>query len=139
MGQPARVGLARVGARSEAIASEAKQAAGINIQLVTKTFNFLVSEYTNTVPARPQEPQRLGRQQLRRPVSGLLPDQDGVLNHPGTLTTPAAGFNTGNYADPKANSLINSSVYGDNPNDVKNEAAYLEQQQPSSTARMRIG
>jgi peptide/nickel transport system substrate-binding protein len=115
---------------SEAIASEAKQAAGINIQLQTKTFNFLVSEYTNTVPAGLKHHNDWGVNNYGGLYEDYYPTNDGVLNHPGTLTTPAAGFNTGNYADPKANQLINSSVYGNSANDVKDEAAYLEQQQP---------
>lgn len=115
---------------SEAIASEAKQAAGINIQLVTKTFNFLVSEWTNTVPAGLKNHNAWGVNNYGGLYEDYYPTNDGVLNHPGTLTKPAAGFNTGNYADPKANRLINSSVYGNNANDVKDEAAYLEQQQP---------
>ncbi len=36
---------------SEALASIAKQAAGINIVLQTKTFNFLTSNYNNQNPA----------------------------------------------------------------------------------------
>jgi peptide/nickel transport system substrate-binding protein len=97
---------------------------------VTKSFNFLVSEWTNTVPGGLKNHNAWGVNNYGGLYEDYYPTNDGVLNHPGTLTKPAAGFNTGNYSDPKANSLINQSVYGNNPNDVKNEAAYLEQQQP---------
>ncbi len=52
MGQPARSRSSTTGAlESEALASEAKAAAGINIQLQTKTFNFLISNYNDANPA----------------------------------------------------------------------------------------
>ena len=75
---------------SEALASMAKQAAGINIQLQTKTFNFLTSNYNNAEPGGGQVHQRLGREQLRRPVHGLLPDRGRGLQHRRRLQHSAA-------------------------------------------------
>jgi peptide/nickel transport system substrate-binding protein len=115
---------------SEAIASEAKQAAGIDIELQTKTFNFLVSEYTNTVPGGLKNHNEWGVNNYGGLYEDYYPTNDGVLNHPGTLTKPASGFNTGNYSDSKANSLINASVFGKSASDVKAEGAYLEKEQP---------
>ena len=59
---------------SEAFASEAKQAAGIDVTFQTKTFDFLTSNYNNQNPAVEEVRQRLGRQQLRRNQHRLLPD-----------------------------------------------------------------
>ena len=115
---------------SEAIASEAKQAAGINIELVTKSFNFLISEWNNTVPGGLKNHNDWGVNNYGGLYENYYPTNDGALNHPGTLTTPAAGFNTGNYNDPKGNELINASVFGSDPNAVKIEAAHFEKMQP---------
>ncbi len=52
------------------------------------------------------------------------PTQDGVENHPGT------GFNIGSYNSATAAKLINQSVFGGNPDAVKNEAAFLEKDLP---------
>ena len=115
---------------SEAIASEAKQAAGIDIELQTKTFNFLVSEYTNTVPSGLKNHNNWGVNNYGGLYEDYYPTQDDALNNPGTLTTPSGGFNTGNYDDAKGNSLIKASVFGNDANDVKTEAAYFEKMLP---------
>ena len=108
---------------SEVIASEAKQAAGINIQLQTKTFNFLVSNYNNANPAAAKYTNDWGVNNFGGLFTDFYPTGEGVWN-------PGAGFNTGSYNDAKANQLMNASVHSGNSNAVKTEATYIAQQLP---------
>ena len=107
---------------SEAIASQAKKSAGIDIELQTKTFNFLVSNYNNANPASKKYVNDWGVNNYGGINENYYPTQDGVMNHPGT------GLNIGSYNDPKANQLINASVFGKSASDVKDEADYFQKQ-----------
>jgi peptide/nickel transport system substrate-binding protein len=115
---------------SEALASQAKQSAGINIQLVTKSFNFLISEWTDTSPDGLKNHDDWGINNFGGLFQDYYPTQDGVLNHGGTATKPAAGFNTGSFSSAQGDKLINQSVHGGDPNDVKAEASYMEKNVP---------
>ena len=108
---------------SEVLASEAKSAAGINIQLQTKTFNFLISNYNNANPAASKYVNDWGVNNYGGLFTDFYPTASGVWNE-------NAGFNTGSYADPKANSLINASVHSGNADAVKTEADYFRAQVP---------
>ena len=108
---------------SEALASQAKQSAGITITLQTKTFNFLTSNYNNQNPAATKYTNDWGVNNYGGLFMDYYPTQDGVFN-------PGAGFNMGDYNDATANNLINASVFGTNPNAVKNEASYLTKSMP---------
>jgi peptide/nickel transport system substrate-binding protein len=103
---------------SEALASIAKQEAGINITLQTKTFNFLVSKYTNTSPDGLQQKDEWGVNNYGGLFMDYYPTQDGVWNHPGT------GLNTGSANDAKGANLIQQSVHGTNGKAVTAEASY---------------
>jgi peptide/nickel transport system substrate-binding protein len=103
---------------SEVIASEAKQAAGINIQLQTKTFNFLISNYNDQNPAAAKYTNDWGVNNYGGLFEDFYPTQEGVEN-------PGAGFNAGDFNDPTANSLMNASVHSANVNAVKTEANYF--------------
>jgi peptide/nickel transport system substrate-binding protein len=109
---------------SEALASAAKQYAGINIQLVTKSFNFLAENYNDANPAAAKYTNDWGVNNYGGLFQDYYPTQDGVENHPGT------GFNIGSYDSKTAQKLINSSVFGGNPTAVKKEAAFLEKDLP---------
>ncbi len=108
---------------SEALASEAKQAAGITITLQTKTFNFLTSDYNNQNPAAVKYTNDWGVNNYGGLFEDYYPTQDGVDN-------PGGGFNLGDYDDATANTLINASVFGGDPSAVKTEAAYLTKSLP---------
>jgi peptide/nickel transport system substrate-binding protein len=108
---------------SEALASEAKQAAGINITLQTKTFNFLVSNYNDQNPAAVKYTNDWGVNNYGGLFMDYYPTQDGVDNAGG-------GFNTGDYLNTQATALINNSVFGGNASAVKTEASYLESSLP---------
>jgi peptide/nickel transport system substrate-binding protein len=108
---------------SEAFASEAKAAAGVNVQLVTKTFNFLISNYNDASPAAAKYTNDWGVNNYGGLFTDFYPTASGVWNE-------NAGFNTGGYSDPTANSLINASVHSSNPSAVKTEADYFAKQLP---------
>ncbi|HLI59235.1 MAG TPA: ABC transporter substrate-binding protein [Solirubrobacteraceae bacterium] len=105
---------------SQAIASEAKQAAGINIELQTKTFNFLVSNYNNANPAAKKYVNDWGVNNYGGIYEDYYPTQAGIMDHPGT------GLNIGSYHTPEADKLINASVYGSTASNVKKEASFFE-------------
>lgn len=108
---------------SEVIASEAKQAAGVNIQLQTKTFNFLTANYNNANPAAAKYVNDWGVNNYGGLFVDFYPTASGVWNE-------GAGFNTGSYSDPKANALINASVHSQDPFAVKAEASYFAMNPP---------
>ncbi len=56
-------------------------------------------------------------------TDSTYPTTFGVFNSTGSS-------NLGGYDDPKADALIQASISSSDPNAVKNEAAYLTQQQP---------
>ena len=109
---------------SQALASIAKQAAGINIQLTTKSFNFLAQNYNDANPAAIKYKNDWGVNNYGGLFQDYYPTQSGVENNAGS------GFNIGSYNSPTANKLINNSVFGGNVNAVKTEAAFLEKDVP---------
>ncbi len=108
---------------SEVIASEAKKAAGINIQLQTKSFNFLISNYNNQNPAAAKYTNDWGVNNYGGLFEDFYPTQEGVLN-------PGAGFNIGSFNDPEANKLMNDSVHSGSVDAVKTEADYFAKTVP---------
>jgi peptide/nickel transport system substrate-binding protein len=108
---------------SEVVSSEAKQAAGIDITLQTKTFNFLTSNYNDQNPAAAKYTNDWGVNNFGGIFTDYYPTAEGVWNTGG-------GFNLGDYLDPKANSLMNDSVHSGSPNAVKVEAAYIQKNPP---------
>jgi peptide/nickel transport system substrate-binding protein len=108
---------------SEVVASAAKQSAGINIQLQTKTFNFLISNYNDANPAAAKYTNDWGVNNYGGLFTNFYPTASGVWNE-------NAGFNTGGFSDPTANTLINASVHSGDANAVKTEASYFEKNPP---------
>ena len=108
---------------SEAFASEAQAAAGVNIQLQTKTFNFLTSNYNDANPAAAKYTNDWGVNNYGGLFTNFYPTSSGVWNE-------GAGFNTGGYSDPTANKLIDASVHSASSGAVKTEADYFAKQLP---------
>jgi peptide/nickel transport system substrate-binding protein len=108
---------------SEALAGEAKKAAGINIVLQTKTFNFLTSNYNDQNPGASKYTNDWGVNNYGGLFEDYYPTQDGVDN-------PGGGFNLGDYNSPQASQLIHTSVFGTNEDAVKTEAQFLTQNLP---------
>jgi peptide/nickel transport system substrate-binding protein len=108
---------------SEAFASEAKAAAGIDIQLEEKTFNFIVTAYNDADPSQIKHQNEWGVVNFGGLVYDIYPTSATVFNTTGDL-------NTGGYSNPEADKLMNDSVYGSNPKAVTNEASFLTENQP---------
>jgi peptide/nickel transport system substrate-binding protein len=108
---------------SEVVASEAKKAAGINIQLQTKTFNFLISNYNDANPAAAKYTNDWGVNNFGGLFTDFYPTAEGTWN-------PGAGFNTGAYNNPTANKLMEASAHGGDINAVKSEATYISANPP---------
>ncbi len=108
---------------AEVFSSEAKQAAGIDITLQTKTFNFLTSNYNDQNPAAAKYTNDWGVNNYGGLFTDYYPTAEGVWNTGG-------GFNPGDYNDPTATSLMNDSVHSGNPNAIKVEAPYVQTHPP---------
>ena len=117
--------VSSVGAlESEVLESEAKAAAGINIILQTKTFNYLTSNYNNANPANTKYVNDWGVNNYGGLFTNYYPTADGSWNHPGT------GLNAGSFENPVSDKLIQQSVYGTNPKAVLNEVAWFAAHPP---------
>jgi peptide/nickel transport system substrate-binding protein len=108
---------------SEVVSSEAKSAAGINITLQTKTFNFLTANYNDANPAASKYTNDWGVNNYGGLYTDYYPTASGVWNE-------GAGFNTGGFSNPTANTLINASVHSGNVNAVKTEADFFRKNPP---------
>jgi peptide/nickel transport system substrate-binding protein len=103
---------------SEAFASEARAAAGIDISLVSKTFNYMIENFNDADPADAKYENQWGISNYGGELYDYYPTSDGIFNAGGEL-------NSGDYTDPTAARLIHDSVYSGNPDAVINEASYL--------------
>src|SRR5579863_688139 len=108
---------------AEVVASEAKSAAGIDITLQTKTFNFLTSNYNDQNPAAAKYTNDWGVNNYGGLFTDYYPTAEGVWNVGG-------GFNLGDFSDPMATSLMNQSVHSGSPNAIKVEARYIQTHPP---------
>jgi peptide/nickel transport system substrate-binding protein len=108
---------------SEVLSSEAKQAAGIDITLQTKTFNFLTANYNDQNPAAAKYTNDWGVNNFGGINTDYYPTAEGVWN-------TGAGFNLGDYNNAQANSLMNDSVHSGSQNAVKVETTYIEKNPP---------
>jgi peptide/nickel transport system substrate-binding protein len=103
-----------------AYASDAKSA-GIPITLKGATFNNLIAQEDN--PADKSNINGWQMADFGGFTQSLYPTTNGVFNTQGS-------FNMGSYSDPTADSLINNSVYGSDPQAVSKEVAYLTKSLP---------
>jgi peptide/nickel transport system substrate-binding protein len=108
-------------AEDTAFASDAKSA-GIPVSLVGKSFNFILANYYNV--AAPANKNKWYVEDFGGFTQSLYPTTNTIFNTPGS-------YNIGSYSDPKADSLINASVFGANATAVKAEASYLTENLPA--------
>jgi peptide/nickel transport system substrate-binding protein len=108
----------------EAVTSEAKQAAGINIQLFQKTFNYIASNYNDADPSVAKFNNDWAVENFSGYTDSPYPTQNSIFNTGGS-------FNSGAYTDPKMDQLIHNSVFGSDPNAVTKEASYETQALPA--------
>jgi peptide/nickel transport system substrate-binding protein len=109
-----------IGQQATDLASQAKQA-GIEITLQSSNFNYMVTNYID--PAAPANENKWA-----------MMDFGGETDNPYTTTFGLFSTNgatqIGDYSNPTADSLINASISGSDPNAVKNEASFLTDSQP---------
>jgi peptide/nickel transport system substrate-binding protein len=99
----------------EALASNAKQV-GINITPVSKTFNYLISNYYDS--AAPQNINKWQAEDFGGFTEDIYPTTNDLFNTGGA-------YNLGDFSDPKLDSLIKASEFSSNPNALKTEASYV--------------
>jgi len=109
---------------SEAFASAAKESAGINIQLQSKTFNYLVANFNDADPADNKYINDWGVVNFGGFTDSYYPTTNSIFNTKGD-------YNEGAYSNPTADTLINASVFSANPKAVTNEASFLTQDIPA--------
>src|SRR5262249_5611353 len=121
--QPASAG-AFIPLTDEAITSEAKQAAGINVRLHEKTFNYIASNLNDADPSVAKYTNTWAVENFSGYVDNGYPTQNAIFNTGGS-------FNSCAYTDAKMDQLIKASVFGSNPNAVITEADYEARQLPA--------
>jgi peptide/nickel transport system substrate-binding protein len=108
----------------EAVTSEAKQAAGINVRLHQKTFNYIASNFNDADPSVAKFTNTWAVENFSGYVDSPYPTQNSIFDTGGS-------FNSGAYTDPKMDKLINASVFGSDPSAVTNEASYETEALPA--------
>jgi peptide/nickel transport system substrate-binding protein len=101
----------------EAVTSEAKQAAGVNVRLHQKTFNYIATNFNDADPSVAKYTNTWAVENFSGYTDNPYPTQNSIFNTGGS-------FNSGAYSDPKMDQLIKASVFGTDPNAVTNEASY---------------
>ena len=97
--------------------------AGINIQLKSSNYNYIITYYDNPTSTGKPYIDKWATEDFGGFTDSTYPTTQSIFN-----TTGAE--NEGSYSDPEANTLISNSVNSGNPDAVKAEAAYLTMQQP---------
>jgi peptide/nickel transport system substrate-binding protein len=108
----------------EAVTSEAKQVAGINVVLHQKTFNYIASNLNDADPSVAKYTNAWAVENFSGYVDNGYPTQNAIFNTGGS-------FNSGAYVDPHMDQLIKASVFGSDPNAVVKEADYEARMLPA--------
>jgi peptide/nickel transport system substrate-binding protein len=108
----------------EAVTSEAKQAAGINVRLHQKTFNYIATNFNDADPSVAKFTNTWAVENFSGYTDSPYPTQNSIFNTGGS-------FNSGAYTNPTMDKLINASVFGSDPNAVTKEASYETQALPA--------
>jgi peptide/nickel transport system substrate-binding protein len=106
------------GLEGQAFASEAKAAAGVNVELEVKTFNYQVANYDDADPSAVKNANDWAVSNYGSFAADYYPTSEGIFNTGGA-------FNSGDYSEPQADKLMSDSVFGSNPDAVTNEAQFL--------------
>ncbi len=114
-------GSPAITAEDTTFASDAKQA-GIPVNLTGKSFNFILQNYYDI--AAPANINKWEMEDFGGFSTSLYPTTNFIFNTGGT-------FNIGEYSDPKADSLIHTSVFGPNASAVKAEAGDIATSLPA--------
>jgi peptide/nickel transport system substrate-binding protein len=109
------------GQETNQLASAAKQV-GINVNPVSKTFNFIINQYDD--PIAPANNNKWQVENYGGFTEGAYPTTDTIFNTGGTE-------NEGDYSSATADRLIHNSRFSSNPNAVKAEASFLTKDLPA--------
>ena len=102
----------------QAFSSEAKAAAGVDVELQTKTFNYQEANYDDADPSDVKNENSWAISNFGGFSYDFYPASEGIFNTGGV-------FNDGGYSEPQADKLMNASVHSSNPDAVTSEAQYL--------------
>ncbi len=111
---------ALIGEEMTDLVSEAKKA-GISIALSSSNFDYMITNYID--PAAPANENKWAMMDFGDETLSPYPTTFGLFNTGGSSQI-------GDYSNPTANSLINTSITGGNPTAVKNEASFLTSDLP---------
>jgi peptide/nickel transport system substrate-binding protein len=111
---------AAIGQQVTALVSAAKQL-GITISTSQKTFNYLITNFSDA--SAKSTINQWAMMDFGGFSISLEPTTNQIFNTEGS-------YNIGGFHDPKADELINNSVFGNDPQAVSKEAQYLTQQLP---------
>jgi peptide/nickel transport system substrate-binding protein len=108
---------------SDAFSSQAKASAGVDIELSTKTFNFLTTNYNDANPAAKKYTNDWAVNNFGGIQFDYYPTQDGLLS-------PGAGFNLGAWDNPAAIKLMLASASSNSATAVQKEDEFESKQYP---------
>jgi peptide/nickel transport system substrate-binding protein len=111
---------ALIGEQATDLVSQAKKA-GINITLSSSNFDYMITNYID--PAAPANEDKWAMIDFGGETQDPYPTTFGLFNTGGSTQV-------GDYSNPTADALINDSITSGNPAAVKNEAAFLTNDQP---------
>ena len=97
--------------------------AGINIQLKSSNYNYIITYYDNPTSTGKPYIDKWATEDFGGYTLSTYPTTQGIFD------TGSSG-NEGSYSAPQADALIKASVTGSNPSAVRAEASYLTMQQP---------
>jgi peptide/nickel transport system substrate-binding protein len=103
-----------IGVNESAIVASAAKQVGIDIELQTKTFNFLTSNYDDQNPAATKYTNDWGVNNFAGIEINYYPTQSGIW-------TPGGGFNFGDFDNAAVNAAVAASVHSANPSAVETE------------------
>ena len=106
------------GLEGQAFASEAKAAAGIDVELEIKNFNYQIANYDDADPSDVKNENQWAISNYGGFSYDYYPSSQGIFNTGGV-------YNSGAYSDPQADALMHNSVYGSDPTAVTKEASYM--------------
>ncbi len=111
------------GLEGRALAAIAKSAAGIEIELQTRSFAYQFANFDDADAAGRSDRDDWGFANSGAYFYDLYPTSAGVFDTHGV-------FNSGGFSDPGADALIDRSVHGSDPSAVTREGAYLATRLP---------
>ncbi len=110
-----------IGQQVEALAAAAK-GVGINITLTSKTFNFILQNYTDV--SAPANDNKWAIEDFGGFTNSIYPTTNEIFNTSGS-------YNQGAYSNPAVDKLINDSIFATNASAVTKEASAITNLQPA--------